>query len=317
MFVPVITIALILNSVNACSDTTNRFLDRSRFLSNFPNNHKLNNVSLIGTIGSATFVRLKHERTQSSNIKQQLKHGVRVLDLGLAAKSNRFALHTGPIDLGLHFDDVIFDVVDFLDRNPREFVIILVREEYAPAEDVTMDNCKIMGTYVKKSKRIVTNWKLNSIFKKIRGKILIATQSYGSGFDRCAVNLYGKCLIQNKECKKSKSVDEIDSKWISILQLQIATFYKKRQCFINNLYYFGSKHSTDVIANHGYFNSDGECIQPINRRMAKDFVNSHKGLIIVVASFVTQELIDKINFSNFEPSDKKDINNVMMVITVQ
>ncbi|XP_044591515.1 1-phosphatidylinositol phosphodiesterase-like [Cotesia glomerata] len=316
MFVPVITIVLIVNSVNACSDTTDRFLDRSRFLSMFSNNHKLNNVSLIGTIGSVTYRHFKYGRTQSLNIKQQLKHGVRVLDLGLAAKSNRFALHTGPIDLGLYFEDVISDVEDFLDRNPREFVIILVREDYAPAEDVTMDNCKIMETYVKKSKRIVTNWKLKSIFKKIRGKILIATQSYGSGFDLCAVNLHGKCLIQNKECKKLKSVDEIDSKWNSILKLQIATFYKKRQCFINNLFYYGSKHSVDVIANHGYVNSDGEYIQPINKRMAKDFLNSHKGLVIVIASFVTQELIDKINFSNFERSDKKDINNVMTIIKV-
>lgn len=298
MLLPIICLAI--TSISACSEKSERYFYRNKFLSEFPNHHKLNNLSLIGTYGSESCrIRSRNYRSQSLTIKEQLNYGVRVLDIGLRSVSNRFAIHSGTFFLDKYFEDLLFEIEEFLKKNPREFVIVFIEEDYSRANDVTKSNCEILERY-KKFKRVVTDWSLKDTFKKVRGKILLASRLYGSAYEKCVVNLHAKCLVQNKECGASKSVDEIDNKWNSIETLQRATFFKKRHCFINNMNYYGSKHSADVIANYGYVNPiNGECVEAINKRMTKNFVNSHRGLNIVLGVFVTQELIDKINFSNY------------------
>ncbi|MDI1230765.1 MAG: phosphatidylinositol-specific phospholipase C domain-containing protein [Methylobacter sp.] len=69
-------------------------------------------------------------RAQNLNIRGQLDAGVRALDIRCGATFfSGYNVFHGPIDLGMTVDSVIADIRSFLDDNPGEFVILMLKQE--------------------------------------------------------------------------------------------------------------------------------------------------------------------------------------------
>jgi 1-phosphatidylinositol phosphodiesterase len=69
-------------------------------------------------------------QTQSMSLREQLDAGIRALDIRCRHINDAFAIHHGSMYQKANFDDVIHAVKGFLESNPREFVLMRVKEEY-------------------------------------------------------------------------------------------------------------------------------------------------------------------------------------------
>jgi 1-phosphatidylinositol phosphodiesterase len=67
---------------------------------------------------------------QSLTIDEQLKAGVRYLDIRCRHLDNNFVIHHGPIYQKINFTNVISSCASFLAQNPSETIIMSVKEEY-------------------------------------------------------------------------------------------------------------------------------------------------------------------------------------------
>lgn len=69
-------------------------------------------------------------KCQNLTIADQLNLGVRLLDIRCRHIDDAFAIHHGPVFQGLSFRDVLDQVTGFLNANPRECVLMSVKEEF-------------------------------------------------------------------------------------------------------------------------------------------------------------------------------------------
>ncbi|XP_074096094.1 1-phosphatidylinositol phosphodiesterase-like [Cotesia typhae] len=277
------------------------FEDRREFISHLSNSLKIGDLALIGTCYSASYnTYMPRFKRQALNIKNQLNHGIRVLDIGVRPTSNHFAVHNQQKYLHLMFGNgILKEVDDFLEANPREFVIMLLHNEHYPANDVTLSHCEILELYrnLKIGSRISTNWSLNDTIGDHRGKILLT--NLDQSFSSCTININTFCKVQYSLIPVG-SKSRIRDKWISIKNLQEESFLNDSgKCFVN---FMSPRKATNAkeITTESYYTRKYGCEMPINYRMTINFDNPHGSLIIVMADFVNQELIDRIIGSNFE-----------------
>ncbi|XP_008554079.1 uncharacterized protein LOC103575877 [Microplitis demolitor] len=278
------------------------YLERPKFLVKLANSHKLNDLALIGTHSSFSYnLPNKEVQTQDLNIVQQLKYGIRVLDISVRPQFNVFEIYPFNYSKIFNLDDAIEIANKFLDSNPGELIIMYINQDHPSTYDITLSNCDIMNFYINdisNGKRLVKNWQLNDTIGQHRGKILLASTDHS--FDNCTLYLKDHCLIQNNKViqKTTKSIT-IEAKWWHIYQLRLKSSTGSYKCYINDLSLFDGIHNRHQIARDGGFTYLNGCAKPLNDQLTKFFTNSHRALSIVLADYPTQELMDTINNSNF------------------
>lgn len=284
-------------SIESCPEYTYRpFEYRREILTRLPDNQQLSNLSLIGTHKSMATTRFWFaDQYQTLSLNEQLDYGVRVFDIGVRATTNSFAIHNQVYFLDLMFGRGVFRVIEkFLIEHPKELVILILHQEYEPNSDVTLTNCQILEGYRSTigRYRMELNWSLKDTVGQHRGKILLATNGDPT-FSGCTVDLREICLGRNQ------SLANIENLWDSITDLQRASFdeFFDYKCFVYDLTdrFDGQPEATAV---EGRVNGRNKCAAPINYRMAEFFKNPHRGLVVVIADLITQELIDRVNNSN-------------------
>lgn len=103
----------------------------NNWLSSLPDAQPLTRITLPGTHNSGAL----HEpypgtaKCQSIPISDQLNAGIRLLDLRCRHMNNSFRIYHGPIDQKLDFTTVLAELKGFLTKNPRECVVISIKEE--------------------------------------------------------------------------------------------------------------------------------------------------------------------------------------------
>ena len=91
-----------------------------------------------------------HSYTENQNmdLKEQLKHGIRFLDIRLHLEDDELLCYHGPIDLDSNFADVLDTVSGFLETNPSETVIMNVQWENGESGDNTKTRVEIFQEYL-------------------------------------------------------------------------------------------------------------------------------------------------------------------------
>lgn len=120
-------------------------------------------------------------RTQSMTLEQQLRSGIRYLDIRLNHKGDHFQLHHGSIDLGYNFDDVMRKIIVFLQKYPTETVFMRVKQEYSSRNDLEM--LELFTKYYKKYEDFFWDKELSAVpdnppLSELRGKVLIFSDVY-------------------------------------------------------------------------------------------------------------------------------------------
>lgn len=265
--------------------------NRSRVITKYPGSVKIRHIAVLGTRESMGY-KIRFDQNQKLELKDQLNSGVRVLNIGVRATSNRFAVHKRAWFLNTMFGSVIQTVWTFLDANPGEIVFMLIHKSYSEASDVNKSHCEILRHYM--NRRMITNWTLDDSIAMHRGNLLLATIG-DKTFGECIMDLKPQCRLSSQLIRVEYHDRQIQTKIRELKALQEASFSENYQCFISFL-------SDDFMVSRwdaAVEGTDRYCDQPINFFMADYFWNSNRGFIVLIADYPTQELIDQVNYSNF------------------
>ncbi|CAM3898904.1 1-phosphatidylinositol phosphodiesterase precursor [Vibrio aerogenes CECT 7868] len=155
----------------------------SDWMNNVDDSVPLTNITIPGTHDSGA----THEpvsgiaKTQNLSISDQLKIGVRYLDIRLRHYGDALVVHHGSVYQHLNFDNVLQSVTDFLSIHPSETVIMEVSQEYKPANNTRT----FEQTFVQYKNRSQYSkfWWGHSYLPKLgeaRGKIVLLRRFAGS-----------------------------------------------------------------------------------------------------------------------------------------
>lgn len=128
-------------------------------------------VSIPGTHDSASRYGGWYVQTQTLDIPQQLKAGIRFLDIRLRSIGGSLAVHHGEVYQNMMFGDVLGQVKKFLQDNPSEFVMMRVKEDYGSDPKFA----DVVNTYMKAPQFTSYIWRGVSkpTVGEVRGKIFI------------------------------------------------------------------------------------------------------------------------------------------------
>lgn len=131
-------------------------------------------LSIPGTHDSASLHGGDSVQTQSLRLDQQLSAGIRYFDIRCRHVKNSFSIHHGLVYQKLNFDDVMTTMKNFLEENPSETVLMVIKEEYEPSDN-SRSFRDTFNTYFEKYKSVIwTGYdsEQNPKLGDIRGKIV-------------------------------------------------------------------------------------------------------------------------------------------------
>lgn len=145
---------------------------------------QINQISLPGTHDTGTYTVSKFAltsrwvKTQDDSISQQLKDGIRFLDIRCRHINNSFAIHHDRFYLNLNFTEVLEDCYSFLEKNPHEFILMSVKNEYTEKDCTRSFNDTFLTDYLDPKK-----WFTENRFPRLeeaRGKIVLFRRFSGT-----------------------------------------------------------------------------------------------------------------------------------------
>ncbi|MBH3426971.1 phosphatidylinositol-specific phospholipase C [Pseudomonas alkylphenolica] len=219
-------------------DAHDSFTDKSRWMKSIRDDVQLSELALPGTHDSATFdvslfpVVDDIVVTQTLNFDEQLRYGIRVLDLRIRRTGDVFALHHGPVFLDKMFGSALRSVERFLQANPSETVLFRVKEEHAADSNVTASLVEVFDHYMKQfSSTYLKAPRKNITLGEARGKFVVLSNianlnPYGLS--------YGNFDIQDDSTLQTNW--ELHEKWLKIRrQLHRAAAGDKHMFYVNYL----------------------------------------------------------------------------------
>ncbi|WP_417641671.1 phosphatidylinositol-specific phospholipase C domain-containing protein [Enterobacter kobei] len=132
-------------------------------------------LSIPGTHDSGSRYGGDSVANQVMTIEEQLRAGIRYLDVRVRHIDNAFAIHHSFVYQHLNFDDVMKQATQFLRSHPQEFIFMRVRDEYKGANN-TRTAQETFGEYVTRYRQwISTAYFSRNIdmlpIEQLRGKI--------------------------------------------------------------------------------------------------------------------------------------------------
>jgi len=145
---------LYLNSL----ESQNISFEGSSWMSRIPDFRILSNITIPGTHNSMTYslgdVPIGGvegwAQNQYASLEDQLRMGVRFLDIRLRHVGDHFAIHHGEFYTGYNFGEVLDVVTEFLDKNENETILISYQEEHK-AGDPSGTFCETLESYIFKT----------------------------------------------------------------------------------------------------------------------------------------------------------------------
>ncbi|MEX3099023.1 phosphatidylinositol-specific phospholipase C [Serratia ureilytica] len=164
----------------------------NKWMSKLGDNRLITQVSIPGTHDSASFhsniTGAGFTQTQSWDIKQQLNYGVRFLDARCRLIDDVFAMHHGPVYLKQQFGDFLQTCIDFLKRNPTEFIVLSVKKEHTTENSKKSFASVMQDRYVSPHKEMFFLENRIPNVKEVRGKIVLLRRYNGSDIGLSASN---------------------------------------------------------------------------------------------------------------------------------
>ena len=108
--------------------------DRTDWMASLRDDAALSSITIPGTHDSGALHSLAEVsgKCQSLSIKEQLKIGVRFLDIRLQLVGDELKVVHSIADQMTDFEDVLADMVEFIRNNESEFLIVSIKEDASP-----------------------------------------------------------------------------------------------------------------------------------------------------------------------------------------
>ena len=266
-----------------------------------PDNIKISELTIPGTHDSCTY-QIKGlgilvsfaAKTQSWNLEEQMKAGLRYFDIRLRSYNNTLHCFHGPIDLGQTFDSILKTSSSFINANKSEGLIMQIVSEYDD-KDCTKSMEQMYQEYTKGYKNMIIEYNNEKIptMGEIRGKLFFIKIMKGS------TSHISHFHIQNSwSCN---TIQQIGKKIKKIrTQFQRATVSKENR-------------TGDFFLNYLSSSSDYIMMSPLAAaKKCNKIAFDYKGRMgIVLADFPGEGLIEYLILQNFGGFDKiaKNIEN--------
>ncbi|KAL5606762.1 uncharacterized protein BROUX77_003955 [Berkeleyomyces rouxiae] len=104
--------------------------ENTGWMSALPDTAELSDLSIPGTRHSATnFLGNTRFQCQNTNLKQQLYSGIRYIDITARQNNDKIEIYHRGFDTTYSLDSVLTTVFDFLQKYPRETVLVRIRKD--------------------------------------------------------------------------------------------------------------------------------------------------------------------------------------------
>lgn len=159
---------------------------------------------------------------QSLSLADQLKLGVRFLDIRLKEDNNKLKAVHGFIDQKASFSDITLTVEKFLKNHPSEFIIMSIKEEADPSNSSISFEESLKG-YLEDPLYLKDVHEVPHSIKEIRGKVVLLSRysnssigipAYSNWKDSCSflmedtdIYIQDTYKINDNEVKKSEIVN--------------------------------------------------------------------------------------------------------------
>jgi len=224
-----------------------------RWMGSLRDDTRLSELSIPGTHDAGA----RYERfygtiqCQTLTIPEQLRAGVRFLDIRCRHVKNTFLIYHGPVYQRLTFDEVLQACSAFLRENPTECIIMSVKEENQPSANTRAFE-DTFGAFVGKDAAL---WLLTEnipTLSQAKGKIVLFRRFMSSqgpkGIDasrwpdnQSFTNSTPAATLRIQDCYK---VRENKDKWRAIQNLYAEAGARDRDCLYLN---FASGYSTSTF----------------------------------------------------------------------
>lgn len=144
------------------------------WMSSVPGTLRLNELSIPGTHDSMSFYGGDIGQTQSMPLANQLRSGIRALDIRCNHTKDEFPIYHGIAFQYAYFSDVLATVIDFLKTHPRETVLMRVKKEGDGGGNTESFEQTFVSKYYQLNKE--SFWQGtgdNPTLDEIRGKIVV------------------------------------------------------------------------------------------------------------------------------------------------
>lgn len=152
-----------------------------RWMSELEDDRAVNELSIPGThdSGATHSIADVAGKCQSLSIEDQLYIGVRFFDIRLQLVEDDFNVVHSFVDQDEDFDDVLEDMVEFIERNPSEFLIVSIKKD-ADSKRPEGSFTALLESELREYDIISESTTLPKTVGEARGKIYIISRYEGS-----------------------------------------------------------------------------------------------------------------------------------------
>lgn len=289
-------------TVSSCPEREYMKPGNRSVISEYPDNLKIVQLAIAGTRKSMSVELDPNLQTQEMNIGNQLDCGVRALEISVSPLFNVFRLRVDKIFLNDTFVNLLRQINDFLEKNPREIVFLIVNHAESHFDETKCNgNCDAFDHYANDEElgsRLVTEWSLDDTVKNHRGSILVGTNS--EYFQNDVFYLNSQCMFLEDKESSAGDKDDAESlfeyKWSKYVELTKNRELEHHRCFVYDLSLNISTPLIRRISKYGGYFYKNKCIEPMNYRFSNyHSENRQFSLRMYFLEFITQEAIDYIN----------------------
>ncbi len=276
------------------------------WMKEIPDDAKISELTIPGTHDSCTYqikgignIFSYATKTQSWNLEEQMKAGLRYFDIRLRSINNTLRCYHGPIDLKQQFDSILNTTSSFLNKNKSETILMQIVSEYND-KNCTKSIEQMYEDYTKNYKEIIKEYDNINIptLGEIRGKLFLIKIMKGS------TSHISKFHIQNSwTCN---TINQIGNKIKKIkTQFQLSTLLKENP-------------ENSFFLNYLSSSSDYIMMSPLQAaKKCNKIAFEYEGRLgIVLADFPGEGLIEYLILQNFGGFNKinEDINKSAVLL---
>lgn len=155
--------------------------DAGAWMADLEDERRINTIAIPGThdSGATHSIADLAGKCQSLTIDEQLDLGVRFFDVRLKLNNNELSVVHSFVDQGTGFDEVLFDMVEYLTENPSEFLVISIKEDASPSNSDVDFTAKLEQT-LRACALVSTETSLPETVGEARGRIHVISRYSGS-----------------------------------------------------------------------------------------------------------------------------------------
>lgn len=270
--------------------------DRSDWMADLDDDASLNSLTIPGTHDSGALHSLAEisGKCQSLSVEEQLKIGVRFLDIRLQLVDNELKVVHSFVDQLTDFEDVLDDLLAFIRNHEGEFLIVSIKEDASPKRSDRMF-ADLLEEMLLSYPEINTERALPESVGEARGAIHIVARYKNStiglpcydGWKDDDTFVLGDIYIQDnyRVPNAEEKIADIRSTYSVAMEKNHALVLNFTSCYLETCF-------PPIYA--------GLPAHKINRDTQKALLNEYDGpLGVLVCDFMTTELADVIIGRNF------------------